>query len=224
MIKVNNLNKSYYIDKDQSFEVLKGINLEIQDGELVAIMGESGAGKSTLMHVLACIDQFDNGEYILDGETIGFRSDSKMAEIRSRKIGVVMQDFALIEDFTAFQNVMIPLDISGKKYARDQKKKIVTSLLSEVSMEQYMQKKVSKLSGGQRQRVAIARALANDPKVFFADEPTGALDSHTSEEIMNLLCKINQQGTTMIIITHDINVAKKCNRIIRMKDGRICNG
>ena len=135
-----------------------------------------------------------------------------------------MQDFALIEDFTAFQNVMIPLDISGKKYARDQKKKIVTSLLSEVSMEQYMQKKVSKLSGGQRQRVAIARALANDPKVFFADEPTGALDSHTSEEIMNLLCKINQQGTTMIIITHDINVAKKCNRIIRMKDGRICNG
>lgn len=224
MIKVNNLNKSYYIDKDQSFEVLKGINLEIQAGELVAIMGESGAGKSTLMHVLACIDRFDNGEYILDGETIGFSSDSKMAEIRSRKIGVVMQDFALIEDFTAFQNVMIPLDISWKKYARDQKKKIVTSLLSEVSMEQYMQKKVSKLSGGQRQRVAIARALANDPKVFFADEPTGALDSHTSEEIMNLLCKINQQGTTMIIITHDINVAKKCNRIIRMKDGRICNG
>lgn len=221
MIHIKNLNKSYYIDKEQSFEVLKGINLDITAGEMVAIMGESGAGKSTLMHVIACIDKYDNGEFILDGKSIERISDREMAAIRGEKIGIVMQDFALIEDFTAFQNIAIPMDFSKKKYNKAEKKDIIHKLLEDVSMGDYVYKKVSKMSGGQRQRVAIARALANEPKIILADEPTGALDSRTSKEIMTLLKEINKKGTTMIIITHDINVAKVCDRIITIEDGRI---
>lgn len=219
MIEVKNLNKAYNLGEENGCEVLKGVNLKIDDGEMVAVMGASGAGKSTLLHILSCIEKYDNGEYFFDGKLIGKMSDSEMSGIRNEKMGIVMQDFALIESFSAIENVMIPMDFSREKASR--KKKRAREILREVSMEQYADKPVGKLSGGQKQRVAIARAIANHPRVLFADEPTGALDSGNSQEIMKLLHQLNQEGTTIVIVTHDINVANVCDRIVEINDGRI---
>lgn len=223
MIKVEHLNKAYNLGEENGCEVLKGINLRIEDGEMVAIMGASGAGKSTLLHILSCIEKYDNGEYFFEGELIGKMSDAKMARIRNEKMGIVMQDFALIESFTAIENVMIPMDFSGKRESSKSKRKRAYKLLEEVSMESFAEKPVGKLSGGQKQRVAIARAIANHPSIVFADEPTGALDSVNSQEIMRLLTRLNQGGITMVIVTHDLNVANMCDRIVNINDGRIQN-
>lgn len=219
MIKLNNVVKIYNKGKSNAFQALTDINIEIQDGELVAIIGTSGAGKSTLLHILACIDSYESGEYYIDDMLVKNCSEKKLAQIRNKKIGMVMQDFALVDDFSAIQNVMLPLDFSKSKI-KDKKEKCIEALKA-VGMEKFAHNQSNKLSGGQKQRVAIARAIVNNPSIILADEPTGALDSKTSVEIMELFKSLNKKGRTVIIVTHDMKVANQCNRIIRIEDGKI---
>ena len=185
----------------------------------MALMGENGAGKSTLLHILACIDNYQEGEYYIDDVLVKDLSESQYAKIRNEKIGMVMQDFALVEDFTALENVMIPLNFSKKKVS-DKKEKALAALKS-VGIEELAKKLCSKLSGGQKQRVAIARAIVNEPSMILADEPTGALDTKTSAEIMELFKSLNKQGRTVVIVTHDPKIAEQCGRVIEISDGNI---
>ena len=219
MVKLKNIVKIYNPEKANEFEALHGISAEIKDGEMVAVIGKSGAGKSTLLHILACIDSYQDGEYSIDGAVVKDLSEREYAKIRNEKIGMVMQDFALVEDFTALENVMIPLNFSRRK-VRGKKEKALAALRS-VGIEELAKKPCSKLSGGQKQRVAIARAIVNEPAMILADEPTGALDSKTSEEIMELFRSLNEQGRTVVIVTHDPKVAEQCERVIEISDGRI---
>ena len=219
MIKISNIKKIYNPNKANEFEALHDISCEIKDGELVAIIGTSGAGKSTLLHILACIDSYQNGEYKIDDTLVKGLSERKHARIRNEKIGMVMQDFALVEDFTALENVMIPLNFSKKKI-KGKKEKALAALKS-VGIEELAKKPCNKLSGGQKQRVAIARAIVNEPIMILADEPTGALDTKTSAEIMELFKSLNKQGRTVVIVTHDPKVAEECGRIIGISDDDI---
>lgn len=219
MIKLNNIVKIYNPKKANEFEALHGVSCEIADGEMIAIIGKSGAGKSTMLHILACIDNYQSGEYIIDDTLVKDLSERKYARIRNEKIGMVMQDFALVEDFTALENVLIPLNFSKKK-VKGKKEKALAALKA-VGMEEYAKKPCNKLSGGQKQRVAIARAIVNEPSMILADEPTGALDTKTSAEVMALFKSLNEQGRTVIIVTHDPKVAEKCDRIIEISDGMI---
>ena len=218
MIKLNNITKIYNPKKSNEFEALHNVSCEIDDGELVAVIGKSGAGKSTLLHILACIDNYQEGEYSIDGTLVKNLSERQYAKIRNEKIGMVMQDFALVEDFTALENVMIPLNFS-KKRIKNKKKKALNALKS-VGIAELAKKPCNKLSGGQKQRVAIARAIVNEPSMILA-EPTGALDSKTSAEIMELFLSLNDQGRTVIIVTHDQKIAEQCDRIIEISDGEI---
>lgn len=218
MIKLNDVSKIYNKNKDNEFYALNKVSLSIESGELVAITGNSGAGKSTLLHILACIDNYDEGEYYLDGKLIKNISERQAAQIRNEKVGIVMQDYALIEDITAIENVMIPLDFSMKKINKKQRS---IDTLKMVNMDNLYKKQIRKMSGGQKQRVAIARAIVNNPKILLADEPTGALDNNSSSEIMNIFYELNKKGMTIIIVTHDLSLAKKCNRIIKISDGKI---
>ena len=213
MVKLKNIVKIYNPEKANEFEALHGISAEIKDGEMVAVIGKSGAGKSTLLHILACIDSYQDGTLVKD------LSERQYAKIRNEKIGMVMQDFALVEDFTALENVMIPLNFSRRK-VRGKKEKALAALRS-VGIEELAKKPCNKLSGGQKQRVAIARAIVNEPAMILADEPTGALDSKTSAEIMELFRSLNEQGRTVVIVTHDPKVAEQCERVIEISDGRI---
>jgi putative ABC transport system ATP-binding protein len=219
VIKLINIEKSYNAGKLNEFHVLKGISAEIKDGELVAIVGKSGAGKSTLLHIIACIDNYDSGEYYIDDLLIKNMSEKKLANIRNEKIGIVMQDFSLVEDFTVLENVIIPLDFAKKK-SKNTKEQALKAL-KQVKMEEYAKKRVKNLSGGEKQRVAIARAIINNPDLILADEPTGSLDSANTEAIMDLFFSLNKQGKTIIIVTHDKELAEKCHRIIEISDGRI---
>ncbi len=220
MIKLDKIVKIYNPKKANEFEALHGVSAEIKDGEMVAIIGKSGAGKSTLLHILACIDNYQDGEYVIDETVVKKLSEKKYAQIRNEKIGMVMQDFALVEDFSALENVMIPLSFSKKKIKN--KKQKALDALKAVGIEDLAKKPCNKLSGGQKQRVAIARAIANEPSMILADEPTGALDTKTSAEIMELFKSLNAQGRTVIIVTHDPKVAEQCDRIIEISDGEIC--
>ena len=219
MIKLQNVVKIYNPKKANEFEALHGVSAEIKDGEMVAVIGKSGAGKSTLLHILACIDSYEGGEYYIDDTLVKKLSEKKYAQIRNEKIGMVMQDFALVEDFSAIENVMIPLNFAKNK-VKDKKTKALEALKA-VGMEELAKKPCNKLSGGQKQRVAIARAIVNNPSMILADEPTGALDTKTSAEIMELFHKLNERGRTVIIVTHDPNVAEQCDRIIEISDGNI---
>ena len=219
MVKLNNIVKIYNSKKANEFKALHGVSAEIRDGELIAIIGKSGAGKSTLLHILACIDNYQEGEYYIDDVLVKDLSESQYAKIRNEKIGMVMQDFALVEDFTALENVMIPLNFSKKKVS-DKKEKALSALKS-VGIEELAKKLCSKLSGGQKQRVAIARAIVNEPSMILADEPTGALDTKTSAEIMELFKSLNKQGRTVVIVTHDPKIAEQCGRVIEISDGNI---
>lgn len=221
MIKLVKINKIYNKGKDNEFYALKDVTLNIDEGELVAITGKSGAGKSTLLHTLACIDGYDSGEYYLDDMLIKHVSDRKASKIRNEHIGIVMQDYALIEDISAINNVMIPLDFSRKKVKDAHKRALET--LDMVGIGEMYKKQVRKMSGGQKQRVAIARAIVNNPKILLADEPTGALDNENSDEIMKIFSDLNKRGITVIIVTHDMNLAKQCKRIIEISDGKIIN-
>ena len=219
MITLTNIKKVYNPKKANEFEALHGVSCDIKDGELVAIIGKSGAGKSTLLHILACIDSYQDGEYKIDDTLVKGLSERKYARIRNEKIGMVMQDFALVEDFTALENVMIPLNFSKQKI-KGKKEKALAALRS-VGIEELAKKPCNKLSGGQKQRVAIARAIVNEPSMILADEPTGALDTKTSDEIMELFKSLNKQGRTVVIVTHDPKVAEECGRIIEISDGNI---
>ncbi|MGN0633609.1 MAG: ABC transporter ATP-binding protein [Oscillospiraceae bacterium] len=219
MIKLDNIVKIYNFQKSNEFKALDGISCEISDGELVAIIGKSGAGKSTLLHILACIDDYQEGEYYIDDTLVKNLSERKYAKIRNEKIGMVMQDFALVEDFTALENVLIPLNFSKTKIKN--KKEKALAALKAVGIEDLAKKPCNKLSGGQKQRVAIARAIVNEPSVILADEPTGALDTKTSAEIMELFKSLHAQGKTVVIVTHDMSIAAQCKRIIEISDGNI---
>ena len=219
MVTIKNVTKIYNPKKSNEFEALHGVSCEISDGELVAIIGKSGAGKSTLLHILACIDSYQDGEYKIDDTLVKGLTERKYARIRNEKIGMVMQDFALVEDFTALENVMIPLNFSKKKI-KGKKEKALAALRS-VGIEDLAKKPCNKLSGGQKQRVAIARAIVNEPSMILADEPTGALDTKTSSEIMELFKSLNEQGRTVVIVTHDPKVAEQCQRVIEISDGKI---
>ena len=200
MIKLDKIIKIYNPKKANEYEALHGVSCEISDGEMVAIIGKSGAGKSTLLHILAL-------------------SEGQYAQIRNEKIGIVMQDFALVEDFSALENVLIPLDFAKKKIKN--KKEKALEALKAVGMGELSKKPCNKLSGGQKQRVAIARAIVNEPAMILADEPTGALDTKTSAEIMELFKRLNKEGKTVVIVTHDPKVAEQCSRVIEVSDGKI---
>ena len=219
MLKLNNITKIYNRRKANEFEALHGISLEIADGEMAAVIGKSGAGKSTLLHILACIDSYESGKYRIDDTLVKRLSERKLAQIRNEKIGMVMQDFALVEDFTALENVMLPLEFAKRK--KPGKKQLALNALRSVGMAEFAKKPVSKLSGGQKQRVAIARAIVNEPTVILADEPTGALDSGTAQEIMDVFKLLHEQGKTVIIVTHDMGIAQQCERIIEIADGKL---
>ncbi len=220
MIEIKNLVKIYNKGKTNEFCALKGIGLSIEEGEMVAIIGKSGAGKSTLLHILAAIDSYDKGSYLVDGVSVGDLKEKQRARFRNQKIGIVMQDYALIDEYTIEENVQIPL-IFGKVKGNDVRREKIMTALENVGLAELAKKPVRQLSGGQKQRVAIARALVNNPAFLLADEPTGALDSKTSGEIMDVFEKLNQGGKTVIIVTHDMEVAARCGRVIEISDGEI---
>lgn len=220
MIEIKNLVKIYNKGKTNEFCALKGIDLSIEEGEMVAIIGKSGAGKSTLLHILAAIDSYDKGSYLVDGVSVGDLKEKERARFRNQKIGIVMQDYALIDEYTIEENVQIPL-IFGKVKGNDVRREKIMTALKNIGLAELAKKPVRQLSGGQKQRVAIARALVNNPAFLLADEPTGALDSKTSGEIMDVFEKLNQGGKTVIIVTHDMEVAARCGRVIEISDGEI---
>ena len=220
MIQIKNLVKVYNKEKTNEVCALKGIDLSIEEGEMVAIIGKSGAGKSTLLHILAAIDSYDKGSYLVDGVSVGDLKEKDRARFRNQKIGIVMQDYALIDEYTIEENVQIPL-IFGKVKGNDVRREKIMTALENVGLAELAKKPVRQLSGGQKQRVAIARALVNNPTFLLADEPTGALDSKTSGEIMDVFEKLNQGGKTVIIVTHDMEVAARCGRVIEISDGEI---
>tara|TARA_B100001989_G_scaffold44343_1_gene27792 strand:+ start:14 stop:715 length:702 start_codon:yes stop_codon:yes gene_type:complete len=218
MIKLKNLHKSYRMGSS-SLHVLKGINLNIQDGELVAIMGSSGSGKSTLLNILGMLDTADKGDYILDSFKIENLNETKAAKYRNKFLGFIFQSFNLINYKTALENISLPLYYQG--ISRKERHQIALDYLDRVGLKDWATHLPSELSGGQKQRVAIARAMASKPKVLLADEPTGALDTKTSCDVMELIQKINEEGKTILVVTHELEIAKMCKRIVKLKDGVI---
>lgn len=219
MIQIEGLHKYYNRNKNNECHALKDIHLEIRDGEMVAIMGKSGAGKSTLLHILGGIDRFDAGDVRVDTISLSDISDGQLARYRNQTVGIVLQDFGLIDDYTVLDNVLIPLYFAGE--TRKKAKSRATNILRLLGIDQLSRHKASELSGGQRQRVAIARAMVHTPSYLLADEPTGALDVQTTEDILTVFRRLNQTGITVIIVTHDPMVADFCDRTIQIGDGRI---
>ncbi|MBK4779625.1 ABC transporter ATP-binding protein [Streptococcus lactarius] len=218
LIELKGINKTYR-NGDQELRVLKDIDLEVEKGEFVAIMGPSGSGKSTLMNVIGLLDRPTSGDYFLDGQEVGNLSEKKLAHVRNEQIGFVFQQFFLLSKLNAFQNVELPLIYAGVHPAK--RKEIAEQYLEKVELGSRMHHLPSELSGGQKQRVAIARALVNRPAIVLADEPTGALDTKTGEQIMDLLTKLNQEGKTIIMVTHEPEIAAFANRRIVIRDGVI---
>jgi len=218
MIKIQNLHKSYPMGKE-SLHVLKGLNLHIKEGEFVSIMGSSGSGKSTLLNIVGLLDDHDEGEYFLNGQKIENLDEKKAAILRNKFLGFVFQSFNLITYKNALENVSLPLYYKG--VGRKERQRIAMEYLDKVGLRDWANHLPSELSGGQKQRVAIARALVTNPKVVLADEPTGALDSSTSQSVMELLKEINREGMTVFVITHEEDIAAQTNRIVRLKDGII---
>lgn len=218
MIRIEKLHKSYPIGKD-SLHVLKGLDLHIKEGEFVSIMGSSGSGKSTLLNIIGLLDEHDEGKYFLNGQLIEKLDEKSAAILRNKFLGFVFQSFNLITYKNALENVALPLYYKG--IARKERQKIALQYLEKVGLKERADHLPSELSGGEKQRVAIARALATNPKVVLADEPTGALDSTTSHSVMELLKEINREGMTVLVITHEEDIAEETDRIVRLKDGVI---
>ncbi len=218
MIKIKDLHKSYPMGKD-SLHVLKGLNLHIKEGEFVSIMGSSGSGKSTLLNIVGLLDIHDEGEYYLNGQLIDNLNEKKAAILRNKFLGFVFQSFNLISYKTALENVALPLYYKG--VGRKERQDIAMEYLDKVGLKDWASHLPNELSGGPKQRVAIARALVTNPKVVLADEPTGALDSTTSNSVMELLKEINREGMTVFVITHEEEIAEETDRIVRLKDGVI---
>jgi putative ABC transport system ATP-binding protein len=220
MIRVQDITKVYWMG-DVEVQALKGVTFEVEDGEMVAIMGPSGSGKSTLMNVLGVLDQPSSGSYLIDDEEVADMNESQMAEIRNRKIGFVFQSFNLLPKLSALANVELPMLYSGI-FSRAEREEKAMSALEAVGLGDRFHHKPKELSGGQQQRVAIARSLVNDPAILLADEPTGALDSHSTEEVLAIFQKLNyEQGITIIFVTHEAEVADHCRRLVRIRDGLI---
>lgn len=218
MLEIHNLNKSYPIG-DTSLHVLKGINLSVKQGEMVAIMGSSGSGKSTLLNIIGMLDEADSGDYILDGLPIKNLTEKKAAVYRNKFLGFIFQSFNLINYKNALENVALPLYYQGMK--RKERNELALFHLEKVGLANWAHHLPKELSGGQNQRVAIARALAANPKLLLADEPTGALDSTTSHEIMEFIQQLNDEGKTILMVTHEEDIANMCKRIVRLRDGVI---
>tara|TARA_B100001778_G_scaffold145785_1_gene119915 strand:+ start:237 stop:926 length:690 start_codon:yes stop_codon:yes gene_type:complete len=218
MINIKDLHKSYKMGSN-SLHVLKGINFSVKEGELVAIMGSSGSGKSTLLNIIGMLDNYDKGSYELDNILIKDLNETKAANYRNKFLGFVFQSFNLINYKSAVDNVILPLYYQGIK--RKEREKTALDYLDNVGLKNWASHLPSELSGGQKQRVAIARAMVSKPKVLLADEPTGALDSNTSAEVMSLIQKINNSGKTILVVTHEEDIAKMCKRIVKLKDGVI---
>lgn len=216
MLEIKKLNKFYKIG-DKPFHALRDINLSIAKGDMVSIMGRSGAGKSTLLNIIGCLDNFDSGSYMFDGENINIMNDTQKAKIRNTKIGFVLQNFSLINYKSVLFNTMLPLYFGKVPYKN--MKNMAVELLDKLGIADQANKNVSQLSGGQRQRAAIARALITSPELILADEPTGALDSRTADNIMALLEDLNQSGLSVLIVTHDDRVAMRCPKWYWMEDG-----
>jgi ABC-type lipoprotein export system ATPase subunit len=224
LIRLNNITKTYHLG-ELDVPVLKGVSLRVDHGELVALMGASGSGKSTLMNILGCLDRPTDGEYWLDGKEVSRFSTDQRAMLRNSKIGFVFQNFNLLPRTSALKQVMMPLSYSSENLSDRESRKRATELLERVGLGDRMDHEPSQLSGGQQQRVAIARALVNRPSLLFADEPTGNLDSRTSEEVLQMFQRLNEQeGITIILVTHDANVAKHAKRRIHIRDGLIESG
>lgn len=218
MISLQEINK-YYITGDEKLHALKDVGLEVKKGEFLAIMGPSGSGKSTMIKILGLLDNSFQGDYILDGKNIKEMTDDQLSSIRNKKIGFVFQNFNLIKNLSVKENIILPM--LYKRVSKKECEERALALLKKIDLLSKVNKYPSELSGGQQQRVSIIRALANDPDIIIADEPTGALDSHTSKEIMNIFKELNKEGITVIIITHDINVAKEANRVVKIFDGEL---
>ncbi len=218
MIRTESLVKTYTLGGEQ-ITALAGVSLSIEAGEMIAVTGSSGSGKSTLMHILGCLDQPESGEYYLDGENVSRLSRNRLAEIRNQRIGFVFQTFNLLPRMSALENVELPLLYSACRHAREKAREA----LEVVGLASRMKHEPGQLSGGQRQRVAIARAIVSDPKIILADEPTGNLDSKTGEEIMALFKDLNKKGRTILIVTHERDIAEHCQRRICLQDGRVFN-
>lgn len=218
MLEIKELHKSYPIG-DRSLHVLKGINLSVKEGEMVAIMGSSGSGKSTLLNIIGMLDEADSGDYILDGLPIKNLTEKKAAVYRNKFLGFIFQSFNLINYKNALENVALPLYYQGMK--RKERQELAMFHLEKVGLADWATHLPKELSGGQNQRVAIARALAANPKLLLADEPTGALDSKTSYEIMAFIQQLNDEGKTILMVTHEEDIANMCKRIVRLKDGII---
>ena len=220
MINVDNLKKTYYMG-NQSLDALSGVTFEITKGEYVAIMGPSGSGKSTLMNIIGCLDSPTKGTYSLNNKEVSQMSDDELSKIRNTEIGFVFQNFSLLPRSSALENVMLPLQYAG--ISLSERKNIALDALEKVELLDRKDHKPSELSGGQQQRVAIARALVNNPSILFADEPTGNLDSQTGMKVLDIFKRLNENGQTIILITHENEVASAAKRIIHIKDGNISN-
>ncbi|SHE31582.1 putative ABC transport system ATP-binding protein [Thermoanaerobacter uzonensis DSM 18761] len=218
LIKIRNLTKIYKMGENE-VRALDGINLDIKKGEFISIVGQSGSGKTTLMNIIGCLDVKTSGEYFLNGIDTGKLSDNQLADLRCSEIGFVFQNFNLLQKMTALENVELPMIYKG--VPTKERRQRAEMLLEMVGLKERMHHRPNELSGGQQQRVAIARALANNPHLILADEPTGNLDSKSGSEIMKIIKELNERGNTVVLITHDPNIAAQAKRIVRIKDGRI---
>ena len=219
LIELRNVEKIYNEGKENEVRALRGVSLKVHEKDFIAIIGPSGSGKSTLLHMLGCLDKPTKGKVLIDGKDVSKMNDEDLARIRREKIGFIFQTFNLIPTLTALENVELPMKLNGKKASEARER--ARELLKIVGLEKRLDHLPSQLSGGEQQRVAIARALANEPEIILADEPTGNLDSKTGFEIVKLMKKLNREGYTFVIVTHDLRIADFANKKIRIKDGKL---
>lgn len=219
-IILKNIHKTYNPGNSGAVNALNGIGLEITNGEMLAIMGKSGSGKSTLLHILGCLDIKFDGDYILNGFDVKTMLPKQLAKVRNKEIGIVLQNFGLIQNMSVYDNIRVPVNIGGAfdKKAIDER---IAKLLAELKIDDKQNTDISELSGGQKQRTAIARALVNQPEIILADEPTGALDKATAKEIMDIFTALNDDGITVVVVTHDFETAQRCGRIVELADGKM---
>lgn len=218
IIEIKNVNKGYMLGEEK-VPVLKDINFCVEKGEFVAILGPSGSGKTTLMNIIGCMDILDSGEYYLNGRAIHETQEKELAEVRNKEIGFIFQNYQLIPTYNVMQNIIMPLLMRGMGHKEAQEK--CAEIVKLLSIDHRLEHRPNELSGGQKQRVSIARALASEPAILLADEPTGALDTASGQEVLKLFRKLNDMGNTIVMITHDLNVAKSAKRIVKIVDGRL---